>query len=337
MPPARKFAGPRRPGERSAKVKKHNKKSPGSKSRGISNVTSLKTFSNKSENLKIQFKEQFDFRSMGGKAGSTPCLVRVNMNNPFKQTIMQVVGGLKTGSIDPLFTRDSYDTKYNLSDRLEDYAKEYRSCIVTESTVTFNVRPKLNQVWHNASNVSVVPYMINQVVNAGADPYVLKTSTGPSATGDLYVWSVRQQNHSQLHSLADGVLPLSTLKQGVPGVRMSKMNVTPNSVRGCNFKLKYTPRSQYLIKDLLDNKQLLNCLAGTQATPITLNPNQKESYSYIGVGAKINGQDPDPTEGGPSLGLANCIIEATIDYQLLFTERFNIDGNNEPTPHEGDL
>lgn len=337
-------------GSKSKKTKKQifaSNKSKGSKSKGINNVTKLTTYSNKSEKLSIQFREQFDFRGMGGKAGSSPCLIRVDMNNPFKglsnpdphndDVIMQVVGGLKTGCIEPTFTRDSYDGKYNLTDRLESYAREYRSCIVTKSKVTFNVRPKLNQVWHNSDNVSVVPYFINQVVNSGADPYVLKWSVKPSATGDLYVWSVRQQDHSQLHDLTNGVLPLSTLKAGVPNIRMNKMNVTPTSVRGTKFTLNYTPRSQFQIKDILDNKQLLNCLDGTQATPLTINADQKTSYAYLGIGAKINGYDPDPTEGGSSLGMANCVVEAVIDYELLFTERFNTDGNNEPTPLHTDL
>lgn len=323
------------------------RKANGSKSRGINNVTKLTTYSNKSEKLSIQFREQFDFSNMGGKAGSSPCLIRVDMNNPFRglsspdpatdDVIMQVVGALKNGAIDPVFTRDSYDGKYNLTDRLEEYAREYRSCIVTKSKVTFNVRPKLNQVWNNDYHVSVVPYLINQETEPGSGLYQLKTSVSPSATGDLYVWSVRQQNHSQLHDAASGVLPLSTLKAGVPGIRMNKMNVTPTSVRGSKFTLNYTPRSQFQIKDILDNKQLLNCLDGDQVTPLTMNTDQKHSFAYLGIGSKINGQDPDPTTGGPSLGLANCIVEAVIDYELLFTERFNVDGANEPTPRHTDL
>lgn len=349
MPPARKYAGPRRPGERSAKVKKstysYSRKAPGSKSRSNQNVTKLTTYSNKSENLKIQFREEFDFSNMGGKAGSSPCLIRVDMNNPFRglsdpdppndETIMQIVGGLKNDSIDPIFSRASYNSKYNLTDRLESYAQEYRSCIVTSSTVTFNVRPKLNQVYNNSSNNSLVQYYINQPDPAVPGENQALKVMNPTATGDLYVWSVRQQNHSQLHDATNGVLPLTTLKEGVPGVRMTKLNVTPTSVKGCKFKLKYSPRSQYQIKDILDNKSILKCLDGTKDTPLALNPDQKRSFAYLGIGARIQGLDPDPSEGLGARALANCIVEAVIEYNLQFTERFNIDGNNEPTATRG--
>lgn len=354
MPPARKFAGPRRPGERSAKVTKKTKKfnyktgskSIGSARKGNMNVIQLKTLSNRVENLSISYRESIDFTSMGGKAGSTPTLIRVDMNNPFSglvnpaagDGIMRVVGQLKNGSTDPVFTRHTYNNDYNLTDRLQAYATEYRSAVVVSSEVVFNVRPKLNQVWTNSGNVSIVPYMINQV--DPADPTgltTLKTSTKPSASGDLYVWTVRQQNQNQLHDALNGVYSLETLKQGVPGVRMSKLNVTPNSVKGVRFKLRYTPRSQYDINDWKDNKQFLRCLNGTKANPIIDNSDQKDSFAYLGVAGRINGQDPDPDPNGLGIGLANCIIEMEVKYNIHFSERFNIDGNNEPTPHAGDL
>jgi len=352
MPPTRKFAGPRRPGERSAKVTRRNKKfnyktgskSMGSARKGNMNVIQLKTMSNKTENLSISFKESIDFTSMGGKAGSSPCLIRADMNNPFRGLIdpadgagiVTVIGELKSGAIPTVSTRHSYNNDYNLTDRLQVYATEYRSCVVTSSEVVFNVRPKLNQVWNNASNVSVVPYLINQV-EAGqpaGTPSTLKTSTKPSASGDLYVWTVRQQNQNQLHDSLNGVYSLETLKQGVPGVRMSKLNVTPTSVKGVRFKVRYTPKSQYDITDWKDNKQFLRCLNGTKNTPIQQNLDQKDSFAYLGIGGRINGVDPDPSAEGLGIGLANCIVEVEVKYNLHFSERFNIDGNNEPTPRE---
>jgi hypothetical protein len=248
---------------------------------------------------------------------------------------MQIVGQLKNGSTGPVFTRSSYNSKYNLTDRLESYAREYRSCIVTSSTVTYNVRPKLNQVYNNSTNSSLVQYYINRPdpILPG-EPQYLEVQN-PTATGDLYVWSVVQQNHSQLHDATAGVLPLTTLKEGVPGVRMTKLNVTPTSVKGCKFKHTYTPRRQYQIKDILDNKGILKCLDGTQETPLAENPDQKRAFAYLGIGARIQGHDPSTLPGLGARALANCIIEASIEYNLQFTERFNIDGNNEPTAFRG--
>lgn len=324
---------------------KTGSKAPGNFRKGNNNVIMLKTLSNKTENLSISYKESFDFTNMGGKAGSTPCLIRVSMNDPFRggvapmpaNGIISVVGNIKTGSTDPVFTRHAYRDTYNLEDRLTTYANEYRSCVVTSSEVIFNVRPKLNQVWNNSTNVSIVPYLINQETAPGSGVYELKTSTGPSASGDLYVWTVRQQSQNQLHDSLNGTPPLETLKQGIPGVRMSKVNVTPTSVKGVKAKLKYTPKSQYDIKDWKDNKQFLRCLNGTKATPITPNVDIKDSFAYLGIGGRINGVDPDPDVGGLGIGLANCIVEVAVRYNLHFSERFNIDGNNEPTPHHAEL
>lgn len=321
-------------------------KAPSFAKKGNQNVIMLKTLSNKQENLSISYRETFDFTNMGGKAGSTPCLIRVSMNDPFRggvapipaNGICSVVGSLKTGSIDPLFTRHAYRDTYNLEDRLTTYASEYRTCVVTSSEVIFNVRPKLNQVWNNSSNKSIVPYLINRESVPGSGNFdIIQTSVKPSASGDLYVWSVRQRAQNQLHNSLDGTPSLETLKQGIPGVRMSKLNVTPTSVKGVKFRLKYTPKSQFEIKDWKDNKQFLRCLDGNKTTPVTPNASLKDSYAYLGIGGRINGVDPDPDVGGLGIGLANCIVEVEVKYNLHFSERFNIDGNNEPTPHAGEL
>lgn len=323
--------------------------------RGAQNVTRISTFSRKQENLSIQYREEFDFTNMGYDAGSSPCLIRVNLNDPViggtapapTQGVAMVVSALKAGSTDPLFSRHSYNDKRNLSDRLSDYFQEYRTCVVTSSEVTFNVRPKLNQVSGigfisgpaATNNVSIVPYQ--SLVTTGQSPAgpnvgpteVLKV-TAPTATGDLYVWCVRQQSEGQLYDSTNGTAPLTTLKAGIPGVRMSKLNITPNSTRGCVFKLKYTPKSQYQIKDWKDKKEVLNCL--NQAVP---NPDQLKAYAYLGIGARINGKDPSPPGALPtsSAYLANCIVEVSVKYNLNFSERKNVDGNNEPVPVHTEL
>ena len=319
--------------------------------RGAQNVTRISTFSRKEENLSIQFREEFDFQNMGYDAGSSPCLLRVNLNDPVlggsvpspAQGIAMVVSGLKPGSTDPVFTPHSYNDKRNLSDRLEDYFNEYRSCVVTSSEVTFNVRPKINQTSGVGfvNTMSIVPYQSRQATGQSPTgptigPSTVLDVTAPNATGDLYVWCVRQQSEGQLYDAVNGTAPLTTLKAGIPGVRMTKLNVTPTNTRGCTFKLKYTPRSQYQFKDWKDKKEVLNCL--NQAIP---NPDQLKAYAYLGIGGRINGKDPSPPGATPSSSayLANCCVEVSVKYNLNFSERKNIAGNNEPVPivHLGDL
>lgn len=359
MPPTRRYAGPRRPGEMSAKVTKSRKTfkyKTGTKRAGARgaksnmNVTRLSTLSRKEENVSISFREQLDFSNMGGEAGSSPCVIRADLMNPVvggpgssgNDVIVSNVVNLKANSTNPVLTRQSYNNKRNLSDRLEDYFNEYRKAIVTSSEVTFNVRPKLNQVTaeSNADSISIVPYPVD--ISTGLDPAGTSGLRGPqtatrwvaaNATGDLYVWCILQQSQQQLYNQTDGVAPLSTLKQGIPGMRMQKLNVTPNNQRGCTFKLKYTPNKVFGLKDWKDNKQLLSVL-NSATQPTTL----KTAYAYLGVGSSINGVDPgDPAITQGAKFLANCIVEVSVKYNINFSERINIDGNNEPIPHAGEL
>ena len=64
---------------------------------------------------------------------------------PLKHTdvIVSNVVNLKANSTNPVLTRQSYNNKRNLSDRLEDYFDEYRKAVVTSSEVTYiKQRPK---------------------------------------------------------------------------------------------------------------------------------------------------------------------------------------------------
>lgn len=336
--------------KRRFRYKRGNKRTYFSVGRSNQNVTKLTTLSRKEENVSISFREQLDFSNMGGQAGQTPCLIRGNLNCPTiggsgasgNDVCVSVVNNLKTGSSDPVFTRQSYNEKRNLSERLEEYFDEYRKAVVTSSEIILNVRPKLNQVTNeaNADTVSIVPYPTD--VSTGLDPAGAaglrgaQTATrwvAANATGDLYVWCVLQQSQGQLYNSTDGTAKLSTLKQGIPGVKMVKLNVTPNSTKGCVFKLKYTPKKVFQLKDWKDNKELL-----AFANSATQSSTFKTAYAYLGIGSSINGIDPgDPAVTNGAKYLANCIVEVTIKYNINFSERKNIDGNNEPVPHFSEL
>lgn len=313
------------------------------------NITKLTTLSRKEENVSISFREQLDFSNMGGEAGSCPTVIRCNLNNPVvggstasgNDVIVSNVINLKTNSTNPVLTRQSYNDKRNLSDRLEDYFDEYRKAVITSSEVCFNIRPKLNQVSAdaNADTVSLVPYPVDQPTGrSSTDPNyrgapIESRWVAANATGDLYAFCILQQSQQQLYNQTDGVLPLATLKQGIPGMRAQKLNITPNSTRGCTFKMKYSPNKVFGLKDWRDNKELLSVLnSPTQSTSL------KSAYAYLLIGGSNNGVDlgaPGITQGAKYA--ANCVVEVSVKYNINFSERINVDGNNEPIPHYSEL
>lgn len=348
MPPARRYAGPRRPGEHSAKVtkrktfryRKGNSRASSSGRKSTGNTIQLTTLSRKSEDVSIDFRELFDFSSMGGDNGSTPTILRVDLNNPVaggptpsgSDKIAVVLHNLKSGSSDPVFNSYSYDNDQNLSSRLQEYFNLYRSAVVTSAEATVVVTPKINQTYYAVSgDRSVVPYLVN-VTDANTGNTYLKTMP-PNAMSEVNVWMVRQQNTGQLINSTDGSLPLETLKQGIPGMKMQRLNITANSKKGVTYKMKYTPKSQYGFKDWKDNKHLLECFNDQPG-----NADQKHAFMYVGIAGRDNNQDPTATTGaGLVKGLPNFKVEVKVKYNIHFSERINKDGNNEPVPHQGDL
>ena len=312
-----------------------------SQSRGTrsnANTIGLSTVSRKAEKLKIHYREMIDFENMGGDAGSTPALIRINLNNPViggpvpppNEGICTLIHSLKAGSTDALARHHSYQNDRNLSQRLEDYFTKYRSCIVTSSNVTVVVAPKPNQLnGMTGTNRSLVPYVSNRAITnpvAGQPDHYLY-SQNANAMGQVQVWGVRQSDTNQLVDPVIGTYPLETLKQAVPGMRMTRLNVTANSSKGVTYKMKYTPTSQYQFKDILDNKKLLEIFD----SPVG-NTDQKEAYFYVGIGGRHNGADPSASQ--QLMGLPHFTVEVKVTYNLLFTERFNKVGNNEPSPHD---
>lgn len=363
MPPVRRYAGPLMPGQRSAYVPGSRRNKPrqfkfkkGTKigstaraKRGTANNIKLTTYSRKTENISIEYREELDMTNMGSDAGSSPFLCRVDLNNPViggtnqasGKRIVGVLGSLKSGSTDPTFTRHSLNSNKNLQPRLQEYFDEYESAVVTSSEVTFQINPKLNQVnFDQNGTVSIVPYWVNDAT--GLDPAGQAGLRGPTqqsraisgnATGELFVWMIRQDKQQQLYNNTDGTLPLSTLKEDIPGIKMSKLNITPNSVKGLTFKMKYTPKTQFQIKDWKDNKEFFNMVVQDNAPD-----NFKEAFAYLGIGARPDGQDVS-SQAGRKL-MANCTVEIRVRYNIHFSERKNVEGNNEPvvfSVHQGEL
>ena len=146
--------------------------------RSAGNTIALSTLSKKSENLSISYRELVEFTDMGGDNGSTPVIVRVNLNNPViggstpapSDRIVTVLHNTKPGATDPTAFHHAYDGEFNLANRLSEYFTQYRTAIVTSSEVTVVVTPKLNQMNGMTDGYrSVIPYLSNR---ASEDPAV---------------------------------------------------------------------------------------------------------------------------------------------------------------------
>jgi hypothetical protein len=91
--------------------------------------------------------------------------------------------------------------------------------------------------------------------------------------------------------------------------------------------MKYTPKSQYAISDWKDNKKLFSVFNNA-----VKNPDQKEAYMYVGIAGRFQGNDPVASLA--NMGLPHFNVEVKIKYNINFSERYNIDGNNEPVAHQ---
>lgn len=354
MPPVRKFAGPRRPGERSAKVKKHNKKgqSPRGK-RQTASIIPVKTYSNKEEIVDMEYRCLLDFSHMGGDNGSTPTLIRINMNNPVigghtasgNDTIVTCV--LNTGTGDSPPTQPKYNLfalgdKRNLSVRLRDYTDVYRDMVVLKSEAEVRVIPKLNPINPTDGKVgrSVVNYWTNYLNTGDFAGLITPRLVLSNALSEVDVWTIRQQEEGQLTNTSAGSPKLEELKSDFPNLRMKRLNITPNSKKGITFKQSYTPKSQYGFQSWRDNRNLVRCFNN-----VTANPNQLGSYMYVGLagryttwdGVAANPTVHDPKSALTDIGLPLMKVEVKIKYKIHFSQRFNIEGSNEPSPHQGEL
>lgn len=336
------FVVRRRPYRSAFRYRKGNNRFPQSRGRrGAGNTIALTTLSRKQENLSISYRELVEFNDMGGDNGSTPALLRINLNNPVSggdnpatnQRLVTVLANQKPGSTDPTAFHHAYNDQYNLASRLSEYFTLYRTCIVTSSEVTVSVTPKLGQANGMTDTYrSVVPYTTNREIQnpvAGGPTHFLYQQQ-LNACPQVEVWGVRQQSQAQLTDSVNGTPPLETLKQGIPGMRMTRLNITPTSSKGVVYKMRYTPKSAFQIKDIMDNKKILQVFKSAVG-----NPDLKENYFYVGIAGRWKGQDPKAS--GSEVGLPHFNVEVKIKYNLNFSERFNVDGNNEPTPHQDEL
>lgn len=326
MPPVRKYAGPRRPGERSAKVTKHQKKMTPQSSykkraqkgnRGGQDVLKLKTLLPNEQKLSVTYRDSINFTNMGSSAtlgdGHTPTIMRFNMNNPnFNATADSRIGNVITQSNVNVAEFAHENTNKNLESNLQPYYDEYYNAVVTSSTLVANLRFKPNQV-------RVAPYLDNVGDGTEADPYRLK-SFAAEKIGDGFFWAVSQRNQGDISSENP---TLWQLKREIPGVSMKRMTLGLNGIpsKGIQFKATYTPHRSAGIKDWKDNLADFNF--DTTSSP------GKSRYTYIGCTSQ---QQPLMA----AFNLANCYVDYQITYNITFLNRKNVVGANNPIGHAAD-
>ena len=179
MPPVRKYAGPRRHGERSAKVTQKDKKfMPHPKTqykkraqkgnRTGQDVLKLKTLLPNEQKLSVTYRVSINFTDMGSATslgnGYTPTILRFNMNNPnFNASADSRIGNVITQSNVNTATFVHENANKNLEANLQPYYDEYYNAVVTSSTLVANLRFKPNQV-------KVAQYLENVGDGTEADP-----------------------------------------------------------------------------------------------------------------------------------------------------------------------
>lgn len=339
MPPLgrRKYAGPRRPGERSAKVTKRNKtglrhyNQSLNSAKNSSRLLKIRTLLPKEINLSIQYRQQLIFANHGTAPSpgvNTPTLIKINLLDPAANVgpgsngIITVIayGGSTTS---PIFTTQNPDA--NLSAILTEYSDKYDKLVVTGSQAKVRVQPVANQLLGQSfENVDAqgaqgdqYPYDENHM------PY-LKVNA-PQYDGEVYVWGVKQRAEGNL-TLNNNGLNLHQVRTELPGVQMRKVTAFANgtSTKPVQLTSKYTPK--FLgIKDWRDNisKIEINADASPRA-----NVDARNSYFYVGI--------MNRTGSTQAKKVANCVVDVVVNYNVKYLNRSNdpVEGD-DPLPQAG--
>lgn len=346
MPPIgrRKYSGPRRPGEKSAKVKKTKAKlkyysNPMNIAKNSNRLLKIRTLLPKEMKFSIQYRTTLEFSNMGSAPSPgvlTPTLIKINLLDPASHVgpgssgIVTVVayGGATTS---PLFSTTNPDA--NLSTVLQEYSDKYDNLFVTGSQAKVRVQPVANQlvgqVLANVEAQGAQPGGANQNYNWDSNHPPYLEVIDPEYDGEVYVWGVKQRGAGNLIN-ANGGLSLHQVRTELPGVQMRKVTSFLNgtSTKAVQLNSTYTPK--FLgIKDARDNLRKININAdGSERT----DAEAKDAYFYVGI---MNRQGSTQAKK-----CANQIVDIVVNYNVLYTNRTNdpIEGDAPiPAPHQGDL
>lgn len=321
MPPIRrKYAGPRRPGERSAKVTKRTKRFTKNKrankaNRGGQDVLMLKSLLPNSQKVTITYRDSINFTNMGSDQGggaTTPTLMRFILNDPNFKTGAPAdrIGSvmIQNNTNTPVFVHEN--PSINLETHLLDLYSEYFNAVVTKSNIVVNLRFKPNQKGVGQS-------LHNGGAGSEFDPLRLEVLE-PDKVGDGLFWAVSQKNSGTINGQNPS---LYQLKREIPGVTMKRMTLSRNGVasKGICFKANYTPARSAGVKDWKDNLDKFSFNDSTRvAAP---------RYLYVGCTSQ---QQPLLT----AFNLADVYVDYQVTYDIEFLNRKNVYGANNPVGHD---
>lgn len=296
-----------------------------------SNMVRLRTLQPPELFVSAQYRQTIYFQSMGTQGGSTPCLIRIRMDNPTgaggvpgnRYNVVDVVsyGG---AHVPPVFTRSNSDRGVT---ELDQYFDIYRKACVTSSNAKVRIcgvinQKKLGPTFYNSpaagSTGENYPYDTNHM------PFLAVKDA--ELDGELSVWGVKQKIENQLHSQGvngNETPTLNEIKTKIPGVRMKQLRCfkdghcsTPVMLSG-----SHTPKSTWGITDWRDNLGVVQMYASTITNPA---PDKKNALFYVGI---CNNQ-PAVANYGPALVRA----EVVVNYRVRFIDRKNSYDTNEALP-----
>lgn len=325
MPVTRKYAGPRRPGERSAKVTKKGKRgivnNYSTSVRASTGRTVIRPQNNvpKESVLGLRYKQTFDLTNLPVFVGpnnveQSGIGITINMSDPLSDGLFQVtkVIGDETGS----YQKSNSSTtggQDNLRQALEDsgLADKYDHFYVKKSIAHVIIRAKPNQ--YKLDN-----WLQDQGTGTEADPYYLKTRYA-QLVGDLYNFAV-MSDRASVDLVNESVLKV---RHQTAGIKLKKSQVFKGSTgKDCSFKLTYTPR-RLGIKDPGDNRGLIGFTAGSSLSDRV----QENSYAQFVIGKQMF-----PTNSKSS---ALSVVDIAVDYEIVACERRITNNDAVPRPLPG--
>lgn len=347
MPPIRRkttqtpFKKGRKPFKKNAKRKPKNyNKRLSNFQRGSRNMLQIRTLIPKEIVVDIQYRTQIIFETMGYNSvtgqGATGTIIRINLSSPTHGTTMSalpanLVDVVSLGGtwVDPVFTRTN-SSQNTLANELDEYFSQYRKAVVVASNSKVRIaaipnQRALGQSFYNASAQGSTgenyPYAANHM------PYLAVREA--KADGDMYVWSVKQKNTTQLTT--SPVPNFHALRTSIPGIKMKNLRAYKDGHVGPGVmnSVGHTPRNSWAIKDWRDNIE--QC--GFRKSGVTQVDNIKKAFHYVGV---CNTHTP-LTNNAPALVKADIVV----NYKCRFIDRANDpDGGDDPLPqpvHHADL
>lgn len=343
MPPVgrRKYSGPRRPGERSAKVTKRNKVGIRHYNQGFNamrntnRLLKIRTLLPKEINLSCQYRQQLIFQNMGTAPApgvNTPTLIKINLLDPAAHvgsgssgivTVMAYGGGTTS----PIFLTSNPDA--NLSAILTDYSDKYDKLVVTGSQAKVRVQPlanqNLGQVFRNVDAQGAQPGGAAQNYNWDENHPPYLQVAAPEYDGEVYVWGVKQRAEGNLVSNNNG-LTLHQVRTELPGAQIRKVTSFANgtSTKAVQLSSKYTPK--FLgIKDWRDNITKIEINADGSART---NQDARDSFFYVGIMNRL------PSTQGMKCALQ--VVDIVVNYNVKYLNRSNdpVEGD-DPLPQAG--